>query len=285
MRQHLTAIDLYVYLRMLRAADSRAFLVVEGESDSLMLSSHIDNEACTIIVGYGKQAVVAAIKLADENGPDLTVGLVDRDFDPVEELEASPNLISTSFYDLEMDVLLQGKALSHVLDACGYPRVHTFLLDSGYDSIEQACISISSVVGMLRFTSVRNRLDLAMEGFPIQHCITDTLTWAMDLERAARLAIHRSEFTGSNEDLVGLVNEELVRVDSVDHLCNSHDFVAAMSLTSSGWSSNRIIVATFTTAIRTALSCARLKSLTVFKRLERWGAERDVTIWACAAEA
>ncbi|MDA1003120.1 MAG: DUF4435 domain-containing protein, partial [Chloroflexi bacterium] len=113
MREYLTSADLHAYVRMLQSADERSLLLVEGDSDFRILRPHVDDAACSVVIGYGKHSVVFAIQSMDRDRVDGVAGLIDRDFDDDAQMYQSPNLFRTTLYDLETDLLIYAGLLAH----------------------------------------------------------------------------------------------------------------------------------------------------------------------------
>ena len=94
MLEYLDGYDLASYLRMLRSADTRAFLVVEGPSDYRILNSLINESDCAMIPGYGKKSVLDAMSAVSVVDDDV-IGLVDRDFDPYLAIPDTAGTVTT----------------------------------------------------------------------------------------------------------------------------------------------------------------------------------------------
>src|SRR4051794_25498611 len=107
MSNPLNGTNLFALLLLLRSGTDQALLVVEGSSDSLTLAPHVDNSRTRLVPGYGRLSVEDAIQLS--NGSSLTgvVGLADLDIDYLVGYPTLviPNLVRTSNYDLESDLL------------------------------------------------------------------------------------------------------------------------------------------------------------------------------------
>ena len=72
-------------VRMMRSAFSGSILLVEGESDSRFWRSRIDQERCRIEVGEGRSNVAGAMSQLDEARFRGAVGLLDADYERLEE--------------------------------------------------------------------------------------------------------------------------------------------------------------------------------------------------------
>jgi hypothetical protein len=81
MREHLTAVDLYALLLMMASADHRLLILVEDDSDAIVLDRVLDLGSVTTVPGYGKATVLGAMDLYEKGAAELrTIAFVDRDF-------------------------------------------------------------------------------------------------------------------------------------------------------------------------------------------------------------
>ncbi len=108
MRQFLTGADLFAQVMMLRGVDRRAVVLVEGASDCTLLDLHLDPTTAQSVPGYGKNSVILACRLAEQEGAAAVAGVVDADFDVILGLTNNypGNVHATEYYDLETDVLV-----------------------------------------------------------------------------------------------------------------------------------------------------------------------------------
>ena len=272
--------DLFVYLRMLRATDSRLFLVVEGESDLRTLEAHINSEVCGVIPGYGKRSVVEALGRL-EPVDEKAVGLVDRDFDYLVDELVPANIVTTYYYDREADLLLKCKLLANYIGPLYCRNQQTSLsVFSHPSSVMKVVIDTAAIVGRVRWSAIRDRLDLNLSKFPI----------GAVMRRPRRvipsdvigLAIHRTQNCKLKVQDVQESYQMAVPIDK-KRLCNGHDLVSALAVSSRWWASNKVGRKEIDNFLKTAVRCDILSLLPWFKELGNWADRRGLMLWKCNA--
>ena len=103
-------------IRMKRSHYHGPFLVVEGRDDRLFLQKFISRDTCNIVVAQNKDTVRYAIRILDDNGFAGALGIVDADFDRIQNIQTGySNVLMYQHHDLET-MLLCSPALRHVLE-------------------------------------------------------------------------------------------------------------------------------------------------------------------------
>jgi len=98
-----------------------SFLILEGEDDHRFWRPRVTPRECELIIGDGKPNVEGAILRLDTRNFSGALGLVDDDFDRLQDRASpSPNLLATDAHDLEC-LLLRSEALERVLAEYGDP--------------------------------------------------------------------------------------------------------------------------------------------------------------------
>ena len=123
-------------IRMRRSQFSGTFLIVEGRDDRLFMEHFISLSTCKIEVAKGKQNVCDVIDILDQDNFDGVLGLIDADFDRIEQIQyKSQNLVMPECHDLIM-MLVRSPTLDRTLTelgsltkACGLQRKHFGCLD------------------------------------------------------------------------------------------------------------------------------------------------------------
>ena len=155
-------------------APGGAVLVVEGDDDMRFWAprKHAD---CYLVDGEGKANVVQGICQLDESGHRGALGLVDRDYDPLDDELPSANLVATDAHDLEC-LLCRSTALDRLLAEYGdTAKVERFEDRTGHD-VRTGLLQRALPFGRLRWIAIRAGLyfDLPVARF------TDEREWALD---------------------------------------------------------------------------------------------------------
>ena len=170
-------------IRMTRSQFSGVFLIVEGQDDRLFMQSFISQSTCTIEVAEGKENVRRVITILDEGKFDGALGIVDADFDRIEESQDwGPNVVVPEFHDL-MAMLVHSPALDRIVAEFGSRRK----LESFEEDVLEALIDRALPLGYLRLYSLREEVGLRFKGL-------DYSAW-----------IDRPSFVASTHKLIGAV--------------------------------------------------------------------------------
>ena len=107
MIQTLTGWDIAGYVRFQRQTHKGTILLVEGERDARVFDRLLDREQVSTEVSFGKDNVLEALDLLEDEAFEGVVALVDSDFDHLENVEHRlDNLIMTDDHDLDVTIVL-----------------------------------------------------------------------------------------------------------------------------------------------------------------------------------
>ena len=85
-REYLTADTIATTVRMLRGTFPGSFLILEGDVDARLLKRFVDQSACMIQVAHSRSNVISVISILDADEFVGHVGLIDKDFADIMEL-------------------------------------------------------------------------------------------------------------------------------------------------------------------------------------------------------
>lgn len=196
MASGMTGDDLFAQILMLRTADSRTVVLLEGGSDCKALDVHIDETMAVTLPGGSKSAVVAAIELVDSQSVARVLGILDRDwvgliYDPM----ASPNVVYTDRYDLHATILLVDDVMPRIVTAItDRGKVQEHLGDAKMSSGDVA-VRIAGVVGLGRFVACRDDLGVYFRHFPVHEAVAPSGT-EIDIAQMVAIALGRSREPG-----------------------------------------------------------------------------------------
>ena len=281
MQDYLGDEDLFVYLRMLRSSDLRLFLVVEGKSDIRALERHLSLQDCAIISGYGRRTVLDAMRKMQEDDPDGCVGFVDRDFGNFSGEELPDNVVTTTLYDREADLLLLVGLVDNFISAAYRhntgPRSMPVISPN---TIRDIVVNVAYTIGRVRWSSLTNGVQLKLSRFPVN----EILKWPAVAEEieVIRLAIQRTENCVVDVSQMKNMSSEPLGATTED-LCCGHDIVAALSASSHRWANRNISIAEIEDFLVGAMRRDILERLEWFQALNQWAVERGRRIWNTAA--
>ena len=277
MLEHLEWSDLYAYIRMLQGADHRLIFVLEGVSDVRSLERQVDQQECTVVVGYGKMAVLAALTQLEVANQDRCVALVDRDFSDLIGEHIPSNVILTELYDREADFLLKANLIDHYVSAIGEPsRTRNLLQDSGDSNLRLSIVRVAAAVGSVRLYSVSQSLGLNLSQLPFP----TLLKRPMRLDTAELVEMIVRKTSGCILDPNWLV-EHLTNqaVEHPDRMCSGHDLISVIAVSSKWWTNHAVCEREINNYIAATVRLDVLAQLCWFGELASWATTRGHKIW------
>lgn len=225
MLKFLDAHDLFNYLMLLHKAQSRYLLVVEGESDYNLVTDFFTDSKLDVIVGGGKPKLVEASSMIATQ-TTAVLFLIDADFDRMTGGHQlwSDNVAATDYYDLYMDL-----HFAREVPLRKVARRYLKSSDCSVDSAILAAMSLSEVLGALRYVSVVNQIPLEMSKFPVHLVAPATLNEDVDIAGVVTMALRRSRLDLSLMTDVVLEVEKVLQQLDRRCLINSHDLLTALS--------------------------------------------------------
>jgi hypothetical protein len=271
MLQNLTGDDLFSYLLLLGAGrKNQKYLICEGDSDCAVLDPHLVDGACETVPGYGKDSVVEAINLIDQQGIKNVGALVDRDWcksrKPISALAAR-----TDFYDIDATIFFTGEVCRRMVSAfCDRDKVQHFLDAHQISSPVDAAIILSLPLGVLRKLSHDHGWGLRVAGTPIKEvayadgsAIDIDELFDMSLKRSKKARVSESDKAQIVTSIRTVMRSE---IDAMEYCCG-HDLNSVMAyLMQTHWAA-RISKDTLERAMRGGFSCPELMSTQLYKDL------------------
>lgn len=283
MRELLTGDDIFSTVITLRASDDRAIVLVEGYSDAQCLGPHIDMATATIVPCHGSENLDRAIALVDRQGVAGTIAIRDADwFGILFPTTTSDNVAYTELYDLDATILLHTDAGRRVSLVFGQPdRIAADCAAAGVDSPVDLAVRVAGRLGLLRLASSRHGLALSLRDFPI-HEIIDA-TRAPNDERMVALAISRTRNASvTSEELRLMLSAEADRKTPLQRVCSGHDVAATLgTLCRTAWGAGSVGRDLILQAVRAALSCAELRTLSIYMVVCAWEERSGYVVWSC----
>jgi hypothetical protein len=118
--------DVHAQIRLERQTHRGAFLVVEGETDYKAIARFFNPNHCSIIIANGKKNALKAMDLSIRDGFDRVICIVDADFDCIQGIDCSSEIIwLTDSHDMDLTIFKTSAAdrrnIRHRLDT-GFTR-------------------------------------------------------------------------------------------------------------------------------------------------------------------
>ncbi len=229
MREFLTVDRHANKIKLLRTTFSGTFLLVEGSSDKIFYERFIEKLACELVIISGKPSsklrVIAVLKKLDESDFQGVLAIVDADFDRLDSVQSSPNLLCTDTHDLET-MLIKSSALEKVVAEFGSEeKITKFNQD-----IRQTLLKTGMSVGYLLWISQRDGLNLTFNGIKFSRFV-DEQTLEIDELKMIREVNSKSQ-TCSLKDTD--LQQKLASYKSSNHdpwqVCCGHHLVEILSI-------------------------------------------------------
>ncbi|MBB1253825.1 hypothetical protein H3146_10675 [Streptomyces sp. OF3] len=282
MFDNLDADDLYAELIMLRANDTRAFILVEGSADCAVFDRFINIENFTTVPAQGKNRAQGAIERVHESDQLTAVyAVLDRDW--VGLLDNGVGLqavIYTDFYDLDACIFFA----PHVYEALAA----SFCTDLSFrhgaagctrEDIEAACVNLALPVGLLRFISKRDGLALNLRDFPLAK-VTSNDSSCIDLTALITLACKRAgKEPEDHPGLLTLLQAELSRVTEKERYCSGHDLAKAFSLVAKRRWAVKAGHDVIERSARAALGRDVFEQMSIYRDCMHWAAIEGAAVW------
>jgi hypothetical protein len=165
MLDEVSGADVAVEVKMTRVAFPGTILLAEGAGDALLFDNFVENAVCRIIPGNGRDSVLAAIDILEQEEFVGVVAIVDADFWHVTETDAgSNNVLITDSHDIEV-MMLESKAFTHLVKEFGSKqKIQRFKEKYGINDLRKILFERALPIGILRFVSSDQDLWLTFKG-------------------------------------------------------------------------------------------------------------------------
>ena len=229
MREFLTVDRHANQIRLRRSTFFGSFLLVEGSSDKIFYERFVDKTICELVIISGKPSskllVIAVLQKLDESDFQGVLAIVDADFDRLDSVQSSPNLLCTDTHDLET-MLIKSPALEKVVAEFGSEeKITKFNQD-----IRQTLLKAGISVGYLLWISQCDGLNLTFNGIKFSRFV-DEQTLQIDELKMIREVNSKSQ-TCSLKDTD--LQQKLASYKSSNHdpwqVCCGHHLVEILSL-------------------------------------------------------
>jgi len=280
MKEYLSPDDLASTVILMRDVDTRAILLVEGQSDCAILDGHLDDSVAVTLPGHGKQNVCGAIAALQAQGVTTVAGVVDADFDWLAD-EVCPGVITTEYYDFDVDLIRCPGVLTRVVGAhFDREAMRSLLEETLEDTVASWLLETASTLGALRLVCRRDGLELSLQKFPIEE-VFDVRDLRVDVVRLVELAVQRSDAVVVDPtQLRVLVEAELKAATDPGRLASGHDACAVLALVGRRRLGARGVGReVIERALRSAVGCAEFSTLRVAQDLTRWADGLGVWLW------
>jgi hypothetical protein len=282
-QEYLDGDSLFAYLLLLRTADSRTILLLEGDDDCATLDPHIEQHEAQTIPAFARRHAERAVELAEENQIERVLGILDRNFsDLLGQEPSSQNIVLTDLYDLDATILFSSDVATRVVAVyTDRDAVQAHGTETGLAPL-QCAVRMAAVLGSLRFISHRDGLSLFTRDLPIEAVVASS----HDEVDASRLALIVASKSGGASltaaDIEGKLVGELPLEHPPERLCSGRDLAGIIAwLMRKKWGAGAVGKNNVAATIRAALSCDVLKASSLYREVQAWAEAHGTRVWSC----
>ena len=274
MREAITAIRIANRIRLLRSQFPGAFLIVEGDADKRIYSRFTRAEACRLEVAYGRENVIAATLILEQESFAGVLAIVDADFDVLENrIFFSSNIFLTDTHDLET-MMLKSPALEKLLLEMGSEtKLDEFVKGLGKE-LREMLLEEGLHLGYLRWVSIRHGHALKFEGLKYR-AFTDHLTLAVNQSKLIKaIKDHSQKPQLLDQELQQQI--EAIRDETHDkwHVCCGHDLIGLLSVglhkTIGSWNWKEIEPEIIERSLRLGYESAWFRDTRLYASIKAW---------------
>ncbi len=213
-------------IEMLRTLRNHAVLVVEGPSDVKFLANFIDERQCDIVIAWGSDNSLEALKIARTRWIKGLCCVIDRDYREFLCLMFDdPDVVFTDEHDIEM-MMVRSQAFTKVLSEMG-SRAKIREEQRKYGDLAEFVCGAVHIVGVLRLYALEKRKALKFEA--LRYGFVDHRTLTVDIAGMLKEVCNHSRIPIAE---VGDYEEYLRTWREREHnrwmMCCGHDFTAIM---------------------------------------------------------
>jgi hypothetical protein len=210
-------------LMMMRSQAKSTFVVVEGEDDKKLFS----NLLCTseLYIAHGHPTVRETVRLLRERGCLTVVGIIDADFEHIENKVLPPGLVRTDLHDVEC-MLLASPALEKVLTEHGDST--RIIEATTHRTLRERLLDHGLILGQLRYISHQKKLSITFDGLDFSEFL-DEKKWQFDSSKLLSSLRKLNKGTAQN---IWQAEQVLSSLPSLDpwQLCCGHELVEILAI-------------------------------------------------------
>ena len=261
-------------IRLIQQTHKGAVLLLEGDKDDRVLRRFIDG-SCDIEIGFGREQVIKALDLLEEEGIGGVVAVIDADFDRIlgrsYDLEG---LCVTDCHDLDLTIF-SSSALDRVVDMYAEKPLFEQAMGGSADKLRDFLLRASVELACCRLASERHALRLYFKDLKLYEFV-DAASLITDLDKLASELVSRSTTRTTINELKTYVQAEKSKQHDLRQLANGHDVATFLGIAFQGMLARRRVQQTWGSEIEAALRLAfdwqALSETELFRCLRAWEA-------------
>lgn len=210
---------------LLRDANDKAILIVEGPSDEKFFTPFVSDEHCEIVISYGRQHSLRGLAIVTHHGYAGILVVIDQDFDSFLHIEHNDlNVVVNRDHDIET-TMLRSPAFEKVLVELGSKKKIKAIIDLGAD-LRQIILDPVHPLGVLRLYSLENGINLKFEELRFRF-LSRKLTFELR-EMISEVFNHSQIHNYDIDAVVAYIEAWRQRQHEPWLMCCGHDLVCAL---------------------------------------------------------
>lgn len=197
--------------------------MVEGDDDSRFWKTRIDGNNCQLVITTGKEKLLEASHLLDNQNFEKALGVVDLDYDWADSVRYSPRVTPTDFHDLEM-MMIDSDAFQKVLVEYGDAEKINAFEFKARTPVFNALIERALPFGLLRWYNYShlNNTRVCFDDLS-PYRFVDRDTWALDVQGLQDEFVKKAKAKNSFFDINHLANWQSTAVGDPMFIIQGHD--------------------------------------------------------------
>jgi len=221
-----------------------AFLYVEGSSDANLYATFIDQKSCQIIIAHNRFNVVEACRIHETKGFDGVVGIIDADFDHLEQKTPDVSIVfQTDMHDAECFMLSTSAFDKLVSEFASEDKLKDW--QAAYvGDLRSHLVQQAAIIGALLWYSNNTCLCLCFGELETKEYVTEP-GLQVDVAKMIKHVKNKSQRHDLSEELLAQGLQQQLKIsDQVWQIVRSHDLINLLSFalrrTLGSWKSHEV---------------------------------------------
>lgn len=258
-------------VQMLKSANDNCCLIVEGSSDANLYASFTDEASCEIVIAYGKEKAVMAMKFLNDQQTKGVLSIVDSDFERFgNDNEDIPNMFKTDVHDLETMIILS-PALEKVVRELGSKDKIQRNKDAGCD-IRKELANAAFPIAVARYFSLETGLNIKFKKFKYKYIDKNLRQDAKKMLK--ELLNHSQIFNVKDDAFIKFLSDNRALISEWEHFCCGHDLCVMLGkLFQSKWGTldaGETSGVEMESRLRLAYEREFFRETTLYKKIKHW---------------
>lgn len=273
MKKFIDAFYIAAEIRLTRQVHLGTILILEGPGDFKALRRFIDDTLCSIEIAFGKDNVIKALDLLEDEGFPGVIALVDADFDGIlEKTYHLENLCVTDFHDLDLTIFYSSAFDTYISEHADMELVKKNF-NSDLSCLRDHLVRVALPFAYCRLVSKIHNLRLSFTQL-IHDEFVDKANLTVNIDAFVAAVLRWSRPGPPAGSIKALMDKEQQKNYAPRQLANGHDVSAIFGIALRKLVANRRDVHTWAREIESGLRLSfdweALRTTTFYRCLHAW---------------